>query len=151
MQQQEPKNSELLAAINRFDVRFEDVEADIKMIIEASKKSAADNDAHFRKIEDKFDAEFSSMKGDISGMKGEISGMKGEISGMKGDIAEIKSTMVTKDYLDVKMADLRGDLITVIRKGDAKVDALTGTLRGRDLLTSQELAHINAQGPFPRP
>jgi hypothetical protein len=89
------------------------------------------------------DERFSHVESDISGIKGEIAGMKGEISGMR-------SQMVTKDYLDEKIAQVRGDLVVTIRKEDAKVDALASTLHAKNLLSGPELAAINAQGPFPR-
>ena len=42
----------------------------------------------------------------------------------------IESTMVTKDYLDEKLADLRGDLTILIRKEDTKLKTLVEVLQG---------------------
>ena len=36
----------------------------------------------------------------------------------------VEATMVTKDYLDEKLADLRGDLVVLTRKEDEDDDAL---------------------------
>ncbi len=38
--------------------------------------------------------------------------------------------MVTKDYLDEKLADLRGDLTILIRKEDTKLKTLVEVLQG---------------------
>lgn len=37
--------------------------------------------------------------------------------------------MVTKDYLDDKLADLKGDLVVLMRKEDAKLQALVDVLQ----------------------
>jgi len=52
-----------------------------------------------------------------------------EFSNIKGEISEIKGKMtkvVTKDYLDEKMSDLRGDLVVMTRKEDTKLKTLVG-------------------------
>src|SRR3989344_5102434 len=92
--------------------------------------------------------EISGMKGEISGMKGEISGMKGEISGMKGEIGQIKATMVTKDYLDDKLSDLRGDLVVMLRKGDAKLKVLAEMLHDKKVLNRADVKRIYSLESF---
>lgn len=54
----------------------------------------------------------------------ETSSIKQEIRDIRQDIRGIKSTMVTKDYLDEKLGDLRGDFTVLIRKQDTKRKAL---------------------------
>lgn len=44
-----------------------------------------------------------------------------QLAEVKQDIKEIKAVMVTKDYLNEKLTDLRGDLTVLIRKEDNKV------------------------------
>ena len=103
------------------------------------------------KTEERFDNlenDISDMKGEISGMKGEISGMKGEISGMKGEIGQIKATMVTKDYLDDKLSDLRGDLVVMLRKGDAKLKVLAEMLHDKKVLNRADVKRIYSLEPF---
>ncbi|RLC38125.1 hypothetical protein DRH27_03025 [Candidatus Falkowbacteria bacterium] len=72
-----------------------------------------------------------------------------EIGGMKKDIVKIKATMVTKDYLDEKMADLRGDLVVLIRKEDNKVRKLLDVLQKRKVISLKETKEILAMEPFP--
>ena len=79
----------------------------------------------------------------------EIGGVKNEIGGMKKDIVKIKATMVTKDYLDEKMADLRGDLVVLMRKEDNKVRKLLDILQKRKVISSKETKEILAMEPFP--
>ena len=79
----------------------------------------------------------------------EIGGVKNEIRGMKKNIVKIKATMVTKDYLDEKMADLRGDLVVLMRKEDNKVRKLLDILEKRKVISTKETKEILAMEPFP--
>ncbi|HLC89466.1 MAG TPA: hypothetical protein VJG65_00740 [Patescibacteria group bacterium] len=97
---------------------------------------------------DKTEERFDNLENDISDMKGEISGMKGEISGMKGEIGQIKATMVTKDYLDDKLSDLRGDLVVMLRKGDAKLKVLAEMLHDKKVLNRADVKRIYSLEPF---
>jgi hypothetical protein len=68
----------------------------------------------------------------------------------ESDISWIKSNMVTKDYLDDKQAELRGDLISVIRKENSKFEILIDVLRKRDLITGEDEKSILSKEPFPK-
>jgi|SRR3990167_3360178 len=59
---------------------------------------------------------------------------------------EIK--MVTKDYLDEKLFDLRGDLSTIIRKEDKKVESLVEILYKKKILTKEDRQEILKMEPF---
>ena len=61
----------------------------------------------------------------------------------------LKTTMVTKDYLDEKMADLRGDLAILIRKEDTKLKALINILSKRKVISSSDQEKIYSMEPFP--
>ena len=62
----------------------------------------------------------------------------------------IESTMVTKDYLDEKIADLRGDLVVLIRKEDKKFSALIDVLKYRQVISNDEATKILSMEPFPQ-
>ena len=82
-------------------------------------------------------------------MDGKISQMDGKISQMDGRLTKIEATMVTKDYLDEKLADLRGDMVILTRKEDAKVRKLVDILHKRKVITQKDAEQINAMEPFP--
>ena len=67
---------------------------------------------------------------------------------LEGEVGEIKSTMVTKDYLDDKLADLRGDLVVLMRKEDTKVGKLIDVLKRRNVISEAETKEILAMEPF---
>jgi len=69
---------------------------------------------------------------------------------IESDITTIKSTMVTKDYLDEKLSDLRGDLTLLMRKEDTKMKKLVEILRGRDVISEEDKTQIYAMEPFPQ-
>jgi len=67
---------------------------------------------------------------------------------LKSDITRISATMVTKDYLDTKLADLRGDLVVLTRKEDTKLKELVEILKKKNVLTDEDVKHILTMEPF---
>lgn len=79
-----------------------------------------------------------------------LDGMRGDIDGMRGDIEKIKSEMVTKSYLDDKLADIEGQLIGKLRKGDNKVNRLIEVLHNKSVLSNEDVARLNEFQMFPK-
>lgn len=98
----------------------------------------------------RIDKQLAEMKSDITGVKSDITGIKSDITGMKLDIVGIKSDMVTKSYLDDKLADLRGDLVVLTRKEDTKLKALVDILAEKKVLSIDETKRIFSMEPFPQ-
>ncbi|MDD5071648.1 MAG: hypothetical protein PHQ42_02845 [Patescibacteria group bacterium] len=67
---------------------------------------------------------------------------------LEGRVGKIEATMVTEDYLDEKMADLRGDLVVLMRKEDTKVVKLIEILKRRKIITEVEEKEILSMEPF---
>ena len=80
---------------------------------------------------------------------GEFNGLRGEFNGLVGEVQKIKAEMVTKDYLDDKLADLRGDLVVLTRKEDGKVKELVKILQSKKVLNKSEVKRIFSMPPFP--
>ncbi len=57
--------------------------------------------------------------------------------------------MVTKDYLDDKLADLRGDLVVLLRKEDNKFGALVTELLKEEVISQDAAKRILQMEPFP--
>lgn len=76
--------------------------------------------------------------------------LEGDVAGLKGDVGMIKSNMVTKDYLNDKLADLRGDLVVLLRKEDYKLEALLKILSEKKAISVDEAKNVLAMEPFPR-
>ncbi len=69
---------------------------------------------------------------------------------LETDVTRIKATMVTKDYLDDKLSDLRDDLVVLVRKEDTKVTALVGELTRLNVLPEDSAKRILNMEPFAR-
>lgn len=77
-----------------------------------------------------FHVDLSGVKSDVSSLKSDVSSLKSDVSSLKSDVAELKtdvgvlkskvtrieSSMVTKDYLDDKMADLHSDVVKFVKR-----------------------------------
>ena len=87
-------------------------------------------------------------KEEFDGLKGEVSGLKGEVSEMNKRLTRVETTMVTKDYLDEKIADLRGDLVVMMRKEDTKLKTLVGVLHEKKVIDSGDVKKIYSLEPF---
>ena len=93
--------------------------------------------------------EFNGLVGEVSGLAGEVGGLTGRLGKVESDIMVIKAEMVTKDYLDDKLADLRGDLVVLTRKEDGKVKELVKILESKKVLNKSEVKRIFSMPPFP--
>ena len=64
-------------------------------------------------------------------------------------VAGVETSMVTKSYLDEKMADLEGIVVIRQRKEDQKVNLLIDFLRKKKLLNKQEIKMLQDFQVFP--
>ncbi len=71
------------------------------------------------------------------------------LKNIKDEITTIKSTMVTKAYLDDKLANLKGDLTILMRKEDTKLKALVEILEEKKVLNPEDKKRIFSLEPFP--
>jgi uncharacterized protein YydD (DUF2326 family) len=62
--------------------------------------------------------------------------------------SNIEANMVTKDYLDDKLADLRGDLVVLVRKEDRKLAATLELLVERSVITQDDAKRVLELEPF---
>lgn len=69
---------------------------------------------------------------------------------IKGEFGSVKDSMVTKDYLDTKLLDLRGDIISVIKTEDVKVAKLIEILQKRNVISPEDVKAILSMAPFPQ-
>ncbi len=101
------------------------------------------------------DTEISGLKGTVGGLKSDVGSLKsdvGSLNSLKADIQYVKGVintrMVTKDYLDEKFFKFEGKIGGWLHKEDSKVDALTGLLTEKKVLTKPEAKKIAQMGPF---
>ena len=76
-------------------------------------------------------------------------GIDTRLDGIDGRLDKIESTMVTKDFLEDKLADLKGDIIVELRSEDRKLATLVEVLRTRQVITEADAKQILSMKPFP--
>lgn len=120
-------NKDLQKGINRLEIT-------VDQLAQATAKGFASVDKRFDNVDKRFDSvdkRFYESKSDINQR-----------------FNRIEANMVTKDYLDEKLADLRGDLVVLIRKEDNKVKVLVDVLHQKKVLTDKETQTILSLEPF---
>ena len=97
-----------------------------------------------------FIKDHAAMQTEVTGIKTEVTGIKIEVAEMNKRLTKVEATMVTKDYLDEKLGDLKGDIIVELRHEDKKVVALIEVLRNRNIISIDEAKNILGMKPFPQ-
>jgi hypothetical protein len=129
--EEETTKNEILGAINEFATKTEE---------------------RFQKIDNNLNVlkdDVRILKDDVHVLKDDVRVLKDDVIVLKDDVGTLNSQMVTKAYLDDKNANLRGDIITVVRKGDTKTVALMRILRKKNILTDDDMNDLLAMEPFP--
>ncbi|MEK7103317.1 MAG: hypothetical protein AAB870_03145 [Patescibacteria group bacterium] len=75
-------------------------------------------------------------------------GIDQRLDKMDTRLTKVESQMVTKEYLDDKLADLRGDILTVIRKEDRRVSQLIDFLFDKKVLSDNEVKTLGELQPL---
>lgn len=160
---QQPTLSDIFDAIKGLDRRFVSIEEklevhDRKFEVIESKLDAMDSkfdgvDSKFSALESKIDDVIEITNSSFQNVEARLARLEencAAIPGMRADISRIESRMVTKDYLDKKMADMRGDLVDLAHKEDCRVDALIDTLHSRKGIGDGDRKMLADLSPFPR-
>ena len=95
------------------------------------------------------DERFERIESDMGSLKSDVGTLKSDVGTLKSDVGSIKATMVTKEYLDDKLTNLKGDLIVLMRKEDRKLATLIQVLHERKLITDEDKHKILSLEPFP--
>ena len=90
--------------------------------------------------------DFNEFKHEMYGFKEEMFVFKDKT---EGRLTKIEALMVTKDYLDRKLFELRGDLVMMIRRGDGEVKVLVDVLRKRSVISANDVSKVFRPGAFP--
>jgi archaellum component FlaC len=81
-------------------------------------------------------------------IESDISGIKSDVGSMNSRLTRVESQMVTKEYLDDKLINLKADLTVVMRKEDHKHEALTNLLASKKVITDADAKSILSMEPF---
>lgn len=120
---------------------MEDIEK--SEILKAINKLAADTDKRFNELE-------SSINEFANKTEMRFLGIETNIKEMKGEIGNLKMDMLTKDYLDERLFDLRGDIISVIKGEDNKLKELAKILKEKGAISKADFEQVFSLAPFPQ-
>lgn len=134
----------LATAVEGLTVTVGEIKNDVDNLADAFNTYATHTDSQISRI----DNTMTKMQSDMNEMKSDMVEMKTGMVTMKSDITTIKSTMVTKSYLDDKIADVKGELITTIRKEDTKVKTVVEKLVTKKIFSNQDKKDIEIMPPF---
>src|SRR3989339_789473 len=126
----EPTTKDILEAINTFsthvDKRFDGVDERLDMV----------------------EGRLDKVEGRLDKVDGRLDKVDGRLDKVDGRLDKVESTMVTKEYLDEKLSDLRGDLVVLTRKEDNKLKKLVEILNDKNILTAEDKTKIFQMEPF---
>ena len=91
-----------------------------------------------------------TMSDFATNVDGRFERLETRMTGMETKMTEMEAVMVTKEYLDDKLANLRGDLVVLARKSDRKLSELVEELVHEGSLSRDAAHKIMALEPFPQ-
>ena len=119
MEVQQPTNLEILTEVRKIGQKVDglsgkvnELSNDMQEFGEALQLFGTHVDERFNKVDERFDK-----------VDKRFDRIEGRLSRVEQNIGYLKTGMVTKDYLDDKLADLHSDLVTRMKQEDEKVKA----------------------------
>ncbi len=74
--------------------------------------------------------------------------LESRMGAIESRMGSMESKMVTKEYLDDKLADLRGDLLGIHRKQEYRTDCLVDVLEEDSVITKDRRRYLNKLKAF---
>jgi chaperonin cofactor prefoldin len=91
-----------------------------------------------------------ATKEEVKELGDRVGRIENQVGNLENQVNHIENQMVTKDYLDEKLADFRGDLNVMMRKGDAKLLRLIQFLKEKAILNDSQVQELFSMEPFPK-
>ncbi len=88
-------------------------------------------------------SDVGTLKSDVGTLKSDVGTLKSDVGTLKSDVAMIKATMVTKDFLEDRLADFKVSLKTGAQTINTKLNRMTQILHKKNMLTVLEINQIN--------
>ncbi len=124
-----------------------------KEIIEAIQAFSTNVDGQFRDVNGQFKEVRSNLR-DVDtrlyDLRNRIQIVDDRLQGVDDRLHQVENTMVTKEYLDERLFDLKADLALLTKKEDRKVTALIEELERQKVLSHETVRRIMAMEPYPQ-
>lgn len=86
----------------------------------------------------------TASKAELAVVKTDLAVVKTDLATVRSELRTVQATMVTKNYLDEKLANLKSDLIRIIRTLDSKIEYLISVLENRKIISGDEVKHMHS-------
>lgn len=163
-------NQDILQAIqamdNKFTVANDDILSAVSTSFTAVETELFEIKDRLGGVEGRLDHvtnRLGSVEDRLEGVEDRLGGVDGRLDHVENRLGSVENKMVTKEefkqemvkvvtkeYLDDKLSDLKGNLVGLVRKEDHKVDTVVTILHDHKVLTGQDLEQINQVGLFPK-
>jgi predicted nuclease with TOPRIM domain len=130
-----------------------DKEPTIRDVIEVIYELSSHIDQRFSDVDQRFsglDKKIISIDKRFDKLEERFNKLESRFDKLEERVVRIEATMVTKEYLDDKLADLRGDIVLLVRKEDKKLGAVVQELVDQKITTQKTANKILAMEPFPQ-
>ena len=130
-----------------------DKEPTIRDVIEVIYELSSHIDQRFSDVDQRFsglDKKIISIDKRFDKLEERLNKLESRFDKLEERVVRIEATMVTKEYLDDKLADLRGDIVLLVRKEDKKLGAVVQELVDQKITTQKTANKILAMEPFPQ-
>ena len=99
---------------------------------------------------DNVETRFDSVDHRLDSVEHRLESVEHRLDSVEHRLDSVEINMVTKEYLDDKLMDLKSDLVILMRKEDHKLNTLVDILFKKKLLTEQDKEQLTSLEPFPK-
>ncbi len=134
----EPTLRTLQNDVQGLAVNVDTLRTDIHEVLSAVSVHATKTEKRFDRMDNRFDC-----------MDKRFDRMDKRFDEVEGRVKDIEQVMVTREYLDEKLLDLRGDMITLLRKEDHTITLMAQILREKKVFSDDDMKRLSLQRSVP--
>ena len=160
MEEGKEHSTQILHMLHRLDGRMDDfaegqkeLKASVANLEEGQKEIHEMLHVFSTEVDGRFDAVETRMDRielRVTGIESRVTGIESNVAGVESKVSGIETRMVTKDYLDDKLADHGSRYGELIRKTNGKIETLADCLVAEGSLSSKSAETIVLSEPFAR-
>lgn len=146
----EPTNHEVLERVDLLAVKVDTLTVNVDALTSNVNALNATMDQRFQNMDQRFESMDQHFEELLTAINLFATNVDDRFTRVDKRLNNIEATMTTKEYLDEKMADLRGDLVILARKSNRKFESLVEELVQEGRLSPKAAKLILALEPFPQ-
>ncbi len=96
------------------------------------------------------DTRLTGIEERVGSLEVAVNSLQHRVTGLEKTVTGVKANMVTKEYLDDKMADAHGDIMDVLYNSNQKTQKIVEKLEEHKVIDKNEAIGILRMPPFPK-